>query len=91
MVKFEIGKYNITNDTMNYILSKTGVKDDGTPLKSPIFIGYYPDLKHSLKAIKRDIIMNGDTMITNFDELQAKNKEIEKRFDEYLSKQVGEY
>lgn len=91
MVKFEIGKYIITNDTMNYILSKTGVKDDGTPLKSPIFMGYYSDLKHCLKAIKRDIVMNGDALITNFNELQAKDREIEKQFDDYLSKQMGEY
>jgi hypothetical protein len=91
MVKFEIGKYIITNDTMNYILSKTGVTAEGTPLKQPVTMGFYSDLKHCLKAIKRDIVMNGDTMITNFDELQAKDKEIEKQFDEYLSKQVGEY
>lgn len=91
MIDMKIGDYHIASNKYELeVMKDTCNPKTGKPTKIGLSVGHYPNLKHALNGIRRNMLRTGDKSITNFAELKQANKDIEKMFDNYLNDRVGE-
>ena len=91
MIDMKIGDYHITSNKYELeVIKDTYNSKTGELNNAGLSVGHYPNLKHALNGIRRNMLRTGDKSITNFAELKQANEDIEKMFDNYLNDRVGE-
>ncbi|WP_373879808.1 hypothetical protein [Levilactobacillus brevis] len=96
MIDMRIGKYHITSEPRNYIVSLAKLSDDGTPktvmtkageVLSERALGYYNSLPQALQAIAKDMMKRGDDHVISIEQYVEKAKSV----DVALNHAVCEY
>ncbi|WP_125583718.1 hypothetical protein [Levilactobacillus cerevisiae] len=86
MIDMRIGKYHITSEPRNYIVSLAKLNDDGTPktamtktgeVFSERALGYYNSLPLALQAIAKDMMKRGDERVTSVEQYVQKAKSVD--------------
>lgn len=96
MIDMRIGKYHITNDQRNYIVSLANINDDGSPkmvstkngeVLSERDLGYYNSITLALQAVAKYMMKRGNKNVTSVEQYARETSKIDKELkdaiDEY--------